>query len=345
MTPNPSLTRRQALGAASATGVAFLFAGRAGALDLGAASVAEAASATCVMTPAKTEGPYFVDEKLNRSDIRSDTGTGAVQGGTPLALTMYVFDAAGDCAPVQGAQVDVWHANAAGEYSDVAQNGTVGVDWLRGFQVTDGDGKVTFRTIWPGWYQGRAVHIHFKVRTSGGLEFTSQLFFTDAMNTAVFGSAPYAARGDASLKDSGDGIYGTDGASLLLSPTSDGAGGYAADFSVGISGGGSSGTDTTVAAAITSVKAVRLANGARQVRVRLRPEEPVTARVKVTRAGHTLAQRKLALTAGSHTLRLPLGRTVKAGGARVTIRLTDGVANTRTSVRTVHVPKRRRTTN
>src|SRR5207247_4432275 len=81
---------------------------------------AEAASGTCVMTPAKTEGPYFVDERLNRSDIRGG------QDGVPLRLRLQVFDFDADCAPVAGAQVDVWHANAAGRYSDEAASGTAG---------------------------------------------------------------------------------------------------------------------------------------------------------------------------------------------------------------------------
>lgn len=180
------ITRRTALGTA-AGGMAFLFVGsRASLLPLGD-DVAEAAAATCTMTPEKTEGPYFVDEKLNRSSIVDG------QDGTPLALTMYVFDASADCAPVSGAQVDIWHANADGRYSDEAQSGTTGQTWLRGYQVTDAEGKVMFNTIWPGWYTGRAVHIHFKVRKDG-LEFTSQMFFTDEMNAKVFAAAPYASR-------------------------------------------------------------------------------------------------------------------------------------------------------
>ena len=273
----------------------------------------------------------------------SDTGTGAVQGGTPLALTMYVFDAAGDCAPVQGAQVDIWHANAQGRYSDVAQNQTTGLNWLRGYQVTDAEGKVTFQTIWPGWYDGRAVHIHFKVRKDG-LEFTSQLFFTDAMNSTVFANAPYKTRGNPDVTDSSDNIYGTDGASLLLDPIASG-GGYSADFSVGISGG-SSGTattpsDTTVGASLTSVKAFRTSSGARRVRGQLSPEETVVLRATVTRAGRTLARRTVDLTAGDHTVRVPIGGAVRAGGARVTLTLTDAAQNTRTYHRSVHIPTRR----
>ena len=115
------MNRRAAIGAAGASGVAFLIGGiRPSAGGLFDEGVEQAVAATCVMTPAKTEGPYFVDEKLNRSDIRE------TQDGGKLALTMYVFDADNDCAPVQGATVDMWHCNASGLYSDESANGTSG---------------------------------------------------------------------------------------------------------------------------------------------------------------------------------------------------------------------------
>ena len=351
------LTRRQAVGAAGTTGVALLFGGlvrgSGGALD---PDVAEAA-ATCVMTPAKTEGPYFVDERLNRSDIRSDPTTGDVQDGVKLTLKLSVFDASNDCAPVQGAQVDIWHANASGLYSDEAANGTTGKKFLRGYQLTDADGAVTFTTIYPGWYSGRAVHIHFKVRIFNGttetLEFTSQLFFTDAMNATVFAKAPYSSRGNPDTTDSTDNIYGTDGASLLLQPTADGSGGYVADFSVGISGGssgtssgsgsgsGSTTTDTAVLAGLSSVKILRTKAGTRQLRVRLKTKETLKLAVRLTRSGKTIARKDVAsLAAGTHTVKLAIGRNVKAGGATLRLRLTDAAGNVKSYRRHVHIPHR-----
>ncbi|MDQ8045719.1 MAG: twin-arginine translocation signal domain-containing protein [Patulibacter sp.] len=240
------LTRRGALGAATVGGVALVFAGikaspTGSLIDALGPDVAEAAATQCVMTPAKTVGPYFVDEKLNRSDVRANTSDGAVQAGVPLALTLHIFNADADCAPVSGATVDIWHANASGLYSDESANGTSGQNWLRGYQTTDSAGKVSFTTIWPGWYSGRAVHIHFKVRVYSGstetLEFTSQMFFTDAMNKQVFANnSPYDQRSSTpDTLDSSDSILGSDAAVLTLSPTSDGSGGYTADFSVGVS--------------------------------------------------------------------------------------------------------------
>ncbi|HKP90594.1 MAG TPA: intradiol ring-cleavage dioxygenase [Thermoleophilaceae bacterium] len=236
MSDQVELSRRELVAAAGAAGAAFLVGCGGG--DRGDISTARAPStgraageshaATCVLTPEKTEGPYFVDERLDRSDVREG------QRGVRLALAMHVFDASADCAPVKGALVDIWHANADGEYSDVGA--TDGQTWLRGYQTTDANGRARFTTIWPGWYPGRVVHIHFKVRVRGAetREFTSQLFFTDAMNGKVFKQAPYSSRGNPDVTDSADSIYNPGGSALTLRPRRDGAGGYRADFRVGL---------------------------------------------------------------------------------------------------------------
>ena len=332
------MNRRAAIGAAGASGVAFLIAGiRPSAGGLFDEGVEQAVAATCVMTPAKTEGPYFVDEKLNRSDIRE------TQDGGKLALTMYVFDADNDCAPVQGATVDIWHCNAAGLYSDESANGTSGQKWLRGYQTTDATGKVTFTTIYPGWYSGRAVHIHFKVRHDS-LEFTSQLFFTDDMNTTVFKKAPYSSRPTPDTTDERDNIYGTDGGSLLLQPQSDGAGGYTADFSVGVSAGGSGSTtsDSSLAAALSSVKALRTSAGTRKLRLTVTSSESVSAVARLTRNGRTLLRTaKRSLAAGKHSFKVTIPSSVAAGAVTLRLTFTDAAGNTKTVKRTVHVARRR----
>src|ERR687890_2512245 len=122
-------------------------------------------------TPQQIEGPYFVDDMPNRSDIRSDTSSGSAQEGIPLRLVLHVYDVdTGSCIPLSGAQVDIWHANSQGVYSGVQDAGTTGKKFLRGYQLTDDNGTVQFTTIYPGWYQGRAIHIHAKVRTFEGSE-------------------------------------------------------------------------------------------------------------------------------------------------------------------------------
>ncbi len=193
----------------------------------------------CVLTPEQTEGPYFVDEHLNRADIRSDPATGSLRSGVSLALALRVQAInAGSCTPLAGALVDLWHCDAEGRYSDVPdrRSKASGEKFLRGYQVTDQGGRVQFATIYPGWYPGRAVHIHVKVRTQGNsqqrLEFTSQLYFDESVTDRVFAQAPYARSGRRT-KNEDDGIFGDGGAQLLLAPRASGAG-YAAEFAVGV---------------------------------------------------------------------------------------------------------------
>jgi protocatechuate 3,4-dioxygenase beta subunit len=194
----------------------------------------------CVVRPELTEGPYFVDERINRSDIRSDPSDGSVKKGLPLLLTFRVSQINNSCAPLEGAVVDVWHCDALGVYSDATDPSfnTVGQKFLRGYQVTDANGIAQFITIYPGWYQGRTVHIHFKIRTDaaggGTYDFTSQLFFDDAVSDSVFTQEPYASKpGTRSPRNDGDGIFQQSGSQLLLEldQTADG---YAATFDIGL---------------------------------------------------------------------------------------------------------------
>jgi protocatechuate 3,4-dioxygenase beta subunit len=190
--------------------------------------------------PEVTEGPYYVDEDLNRSDIRSDPGTGTVKDGARLALTFRVVQVtSAGCTPLPGAKVEIWHCDAAGVYSDVSDPGfdTSGQKFLRGYQVTDANGQATFTTIYPGWYSSRAVHIHFKIHDDASgqsREFTSQLFFDDSLSDQVFTQAPYASKGQRDTLNSTDRIYDSQ---LLLTtaPADDGAdAGYAATFDIGL---------------------------------------------------------------------------------------------------------------
>jgi protocatechuate 3,4-dioxygenase beta subunit len=195
----------------------------------------------CVVTPSETEGPYFVDEHLNRSDIISDPSTGAKRTGVPLTLTFQVARVgSGGCTALSGAQVDVWHCDARGVYSDVSAQSSVGQKFLRGYQLTDAGGVATFATIYPGWYAGRAVHIHFKVRTYTGatksFEVSSQLFFDDAVTDEIYKTAPYNSRPNRSTRNQNDMVYtsnGNSGAVLVVKPAQTAAG-YAATFAIGL---------------------------------------------------------------------------------------------------------------
>ena len=154
---------------------------------------------------------------LNRADIRTDPVSGVAQAGLPLRLAFSVSEiTAGQCAPLAGAYLDVWHCNALGVYSDVSAQGTTGQRWLRGYQVTDAHGSARFLTIYPGWYQGRTVHIHFRIRRFSGTQttfnFVSQLYFNDAITTAIYHrAAPYTSRPNRSTTNAQDGIYGQGG--------------------------------------------------------------------------------------------------------------------------------------
>ncbi|MEA2138137.1 MAG: hypothetical protein QOG56_1287 [Solirubrobacteraceae bacterium] len=131
---------------------------------------------------------------------------------------------------MQGAVVDIWHADATGKYSDIAGEGTSGKRYLRGLQATDAHGAASFTTIFPGWYAGRTVHIHFKVRVFSGssttYEFNSQLFFDPVLVYEVYATSAYSSRGTPSVANSADNIYGSDGAKLLVQLTPNAAGGY-----------------------------------------------------------------------------------------------------------------------
>lgn len=185
----------------------------------------------CVVRPEMTEGPYFVDEMLNRSDIRSDPSDGAVSIGAPLELTFNVSQvSANGCVALPNAQVDIWHCDAFGVYSDVEN--AQGKKFLRGYQITDANGQAKFVSIYPGWYPGRTVHIHFKIRING-YDFTSQLFFDDAFTDQVYLQEPYNQRGERNTRNDRDGIYGNGGDQLLLNVTQNGSG-YSALFDIGL---------------------------------------------------------------------------------------------------------------
>ena len=230
------LTRREVVALLGAAGYAALSGYRL------APAARTTARPPCVVRPEQTEGPYFVDESLRRSDLRTDPSDGSIKPGIPIDLAILVSRMENArCQPLVGVQVDIWHCDHEGVYSDVQDPrfNTVGKKFLRGCQVTDEQGRAQFTTIYPGWYAGRTVHIHIKIRSPSterrGFEFTSQLYFDDTLSDRIYTAVPYGGRGARTTRNEMDGIYRRGGSQLLLELVPQGAG-YAASFHVALQG-------------------------------------------------------------------------------------------------------------
>jgi protocatechuate 3,4-dioxygenase beta subunit len=173
----------------------------------GPAAVASGA-VSCVLTPEQTEGPYYISGEKLRRDITEG------KPGVPLLLRLKVVDAS-TCRPIKGAAVDVWHADALGVYSGFG-SGARSRTFMRGIQRTDRNGLARFRSVYPGWYQGRTVHIHVKVHVAGNVVHTGQLYFPDRMTDKVFRRKPYSRRPRRSTRNATDFVFAQGGRRSLL---------------------------------------------------------------------------------------------------------------------------------
>jgi protocatechuate 3,4-dioxygenase beta subunit len=188
----------------------------------GPAAVA-AGLVTCVLTPEQTEGPYYIANEHVRRNITEG------RPGTPLTLHTLVVSAS-NCRPIKGAAVDVWHADASGTYSGVLGNtGT----FMRGIQKTNAKGLALFQTVYPGWYQGRTVHIHVKVHIGGNVVHTGQLYFPDALTDAIYQKAPYSSRPARDTRNANDSVYRNGGNKSMLTVHKSGSG-YVAAITMGV---------------------------------------------------------------------------------------------------------------
>jgi protocatechuate 3,4-dioxygenase beta subunit len=201
------LRRREALIALGGLGAAAgLAAWRTDFAHFGETMTEALAADQCVLSPELTEGPFYVDNAVFRRNVTEG------RPGYPLQLRLRVQNAS-SCKPIRGAVVEIWHADADGDYSGVDGASTT---FLRGQQRTNKNGIAGFDTIYPGWYQGRAVHIHLKVHVGGSEVHTGQLFFRDRISRSVFTTQPYAARGTLDTPNSADGIFGQGGAQSMV---------------------------------------------------------------------------------------------------------------------------------
>ena len=263
------LTRRGALGAFGGIGITVLLAacGKSSSSDTTAASVETATASSAAQTtaavedtstatepgtsvalaPELTEGPYYLDLDLVRSDVVED------REGAPFALGLRVLEASTGAA-ISGAAVDIWHCDANGIYSgfqsqSTGANGGAGggggapgqssgatddATFLRGTQLSDVSGLVTFATIYPGWYTGRTVQIHVKVHVEGSVIHIGQLFFDDTFTDTVYAdNAPYSARSARGLRNDNDGIFQQGGGSTVLAVSKSGDG-YTTEMAMGV---------------------------------------------------------------------------------------------------------------
>ena len=212
MNEDTRFSRRDSLLAAGGLIAAALIPEAASAAGSGSGPAAVASGAiSCVLTPELTEGPYFVPGEKVRRNITEG------KPGTPLDLRLTVVDAS-TCKPIKSAVVDIWHADALGVYSGAVANNP-GTNFMRGVQKTDSAGLARFQSVYPGWYQGRAVHIHVKVHLGGNVVHTGQFFFNDTLTDAVYKKAPYSARGSRDTRNAADSIYRNGGSRSMLKVT------------------------------------------------------------------------------------------------------------------------------
>src|SRR5262245_31720040 len=211
------LTRKAWLGSAVVTAL-----GLAG-LD---ARETDAASLLCILAPEQTEGPYYIaGEKLRRNITDGHPGA-------PMQLRTFVVDAT-TCRPIGNAAVDVWHADAAGVYSGFGA-GSSSRTFMRGVQRTNAKGLAQFRSVYPGWYQGRTVHIHVKVHVGGNVVHTGQLYFPDSLTDAVYRRSPYSSRPNRTTRNADDMIFRDGGSRSMLKVKRAGSGLYVATITIGV---------------------------------------------------------------------------------------------------------------
>jgi protocatechuate 3,4-dioxygenase beta subunit len=209
----------------------------------GTTSTTTSTDSSCVVSPTETEGPYpypggELTNPLNRSDITEGLT------GVPLVLTIVVANANDSCAIVENARVDIWHCNKDGYYSGYANQPGIsgrlsytGKTFLRGYQLTDANGEVKFTTIYPGWYSGRATHIHFEVYVNNVLKKTTQITFPETISDAVDKSTLYASLGVNPIRNATDSVFGdssTDLANETVPLTGSISAGYTGTHTIGL---------------------------------------------------------------------------------------------------------------
>jgi len=191
---------------------------------------------SCVVAAEETAGPY--PDRLgmisNQSFLRQDITEG--KSGLPLTLALTIVNVRQNCAAVNNASVEIWQCDAAGNYSEYAQPGYdgTGKTFLRGLQTTDANGQVTFTTIYPGWYAGRATHIHVEVFRGNSIAKTTQIAFPEDVTRSVYATGMYASKGQSSTSNSGDMVFSDGTQREMATLTGNTSSGYTATLTIGV---------------------------------------------------------------------------------------------------------------
>jgi protocatechuate 3,4-dioxygenase beta subunit len=260
---SPLLDRRRALRLLGGAAGAFVIAGcgsggtgdsgELGSGSGGSDTGTSTGSGSCSEIPEETGGPFpadgtqssgvnvLTDTRVIRSNITSDFDGSDVQAGVPLTLTITVEDVGGSCALLEGAAVYIWHCNADGEYSAYSGNGNgnhTANTFLRGVQVTNSAGQVTFTTIYPGRYAGRATHIHVEVYTDSTFKTllkTSQFAFDEDVNDTVYATSSYTdSRSTSETTNDGDNVFSDGYDEQMLTLSGNTSSGYTAAITMGV---------------------------------------------------------------------------------------------------------------
>lgn len=229
--------------------------------DSGSSTTTTTTSSSCPSTAiaSETGGPYPADGSntsngstvdvlalsgILRSDIRANIGDSTVQTGVPLTLTLTLVDLNNACAALGGAAIYIWHCDKDGEYSayNASSNGShVGENYLRGVQLTDANGQVTFTTVYPGWYTGRITHIHAEVYLDGNYATgtpakTTQFAFPQSVTTEVYNSSLYVSHGQNTsvTSFSADNVFSDGTSTEMLTLAGDTSNGYTATLTMGL---------------------------------------------------------------------------------------------------------------
>jgi protocatechuate 3,4-dioxygenase beta subunit len=239
------LTRRMALEVLGSAGVAAVAAACANSSPTSPSSTSSTTPSTtggttssaCVVSPEETIGPYPDTTGMlnNPAFFRQDVTEG--KSGTPLTLSLTVVNVKSACAPVTDAAVEIWQCDASGNYSEYAQAGFNGVGqaFLRGLQRTNASGNVTFNTIYPGWYNGRATHIHVDVYVNGQRVKVTQVAFPENVSAQVYVQGVYASKGQNTTTNARDNVFADGVNDELATITGSITSGLTASLTVGIS--------------------------------------------------------------------------------------------------------------